>query len=88
MVTATKGQLLGEPMVVHGTKTKGAPVSFKKGVVSKSKGEDWAASNLHYVNAEPPQEANHRDEDGPPMELHCGGTNDLGWCDLGESYPR
>ncbi|KAG8194000.1 hypothetical protein JTE90_003601 [Oedothorax gibbosus] len=91
-VMATKGELLGgEPMTVYGSKAKAAPVSVQKGVVTKGgKDEDWAASSLHFTKADPPHEEEERSmrgDEGHP-ELHCGGTHDLGWCDLGESYPR
>ncbi len=78
-------------MRVSAMKANARPVSFKQATITKSKGEDWAASNVHYINAEPPQDAAARqqEEDMPPMsELQCGGTNDLGWCDLGANYPR
>lgn len=78
-------------MIVHAIKANARPVSYKKATITKSKGEDWAASNVHYINAEPPQDAAARqqEDDMPPMsELQCGGTNDLGWCDLGPNYPR
>ncbi|GIX72665.1 spaetzle domain-containing protein [Caerostris extrusa] len=89
-VTATKARVIAAPdSVATGYKAKVHPVSYKKGIVTKTKGEDWAASNLHFVKTEAPQDssARHQDEDVPPMELQCGGTNDLGWCDLGPNYP-
>lgn len=99
-VSPSKGRYVkaGEPMIKTAMKAKIHPVSFKKATISKSKGEDWAASNVHYVNAEPPQDAasrhqdvapRHQDEDMSSMsDLQCGGSNDLGWCDLGTNYPR
>ncbi|XP_055940416.1 uncharacterized protein LOC129970207 [Argiope bruennichi] len=89
-VTATKARVIASSdSVLEGYKAKAHPVSYKKGVVSKAKGEDWAASNLHFVKTEAPQNSSARqqDETAPPMELKCGGTNDLGWCDLGINYP-
>ncbi|GFS38719.1 spaetzle domain-containing protein [Nephila pilipes] len=90
-VSATKARIIASPesTIATGYKVKAHPISYKKGIVSKSKGEDWAASRLHYVKTEAPQEssARNQDEDVPAMELQCGGTNDLGWCDLGANYP-
>ncbi|GBM69000.1 hypothetical protein AVEN_55428-1 [Araneus ventricosus] len=89
-VTATKARVIASAdNPLQGYKVKAHPVSYKKGAVTKTKGEDWAASNLHFVKTEAPQEssARHQDENVPPMELQCGGTNDLGWCDLGMNYP-
>ncbi|GFQ68512.1 spaetzle domain-containing protein [Trichonephila clavata] len=89
-VTATKARVIAPPdSISTGYKAKAHPISYKKGILTKAKGEDWAASSLHYVKTEAPQEssARNQDEDVPPMELQCGGTNDLGWCDLGNNYP-
>ncbi|XP_054709371.1 uncharacterized protein LOC129219077 [Uloborus diversus] len=90
-VMTTKARVISapEPMVTTAIKAKAHPVSYKQAAVSKSKGEGWAASNIHYIKADPPQDASSRlqNEDGPPMELNCGGTSDLGWCDLGANYP-
>ncbi|GFY70389.1 spaetzle domain-containing protein [Trichonephila inaurata madagascariensis] len=89
-VTATKARVIASPDAIStGYKAKAHPISYKKGIVTKAKGEDWAASSLHFVKTEAPQEssARNQDEDVPPMELQCGGTNDLGWCDLGTNYP-
>ncbi|KFM76037.1 hypothetical protein X975_15101, partial [Stegodyphus mimosarum] len=58
-VSPMKARLVSapEPMIATAIKAKPQPVSYKKAVVSKSKGEDWAASNIHYIKSEPPQDA-------------------------------
>ncbi|XP_071043894.1 uncharacterized protein [Parasteatoda tepidariorum] len=83
-VTPMKARIIKpqEPMISIGYKAKTKPVSFKKGHVE----EDWADSNIHLTKTLLPETPLSETRDD--MLLNCGGTNDLGWCDLGTNYPN
>lgn len=84
--------------MTHAANLKSASVTKAKHRYDRS--QLMGSSNIQVVSSDPPPEPeearflgdsglNPMEQDGevPPIDLQCGGNNDLGWCDLGQHYP-